>query len=248
MGMVNLSIVIPAYNEHHKIRQDILAADRFLNSEHLSGEIIIVDDGSIDHTAIHAKQAAGEVGTDCVIERLDRNSGKGCAVRTGVLKSRGEFVLFADSGNCIPFSEVKIGLKQIQSGPGQIAHGSRRLKGQIMRPQSLYRRICSQLFHWFLIHDIKRLGNLTDTQCGFKVYRGDIARELYSQSTINGFMFDIEIILLALSKGYRIHEFPVDWAWDPDSRLKPMHVAWHVFRDVLDLKKRFGPFLRDHRP
>ncbi len=247
--MVNLSIVIPAFNEHRKIHQDILAADRFITSERLSGEIIIVDDGSTDDTAAYAEKTAADVETNCIIERLEQNCGKGCAVRTGVLKSRGEFVLFADSGNCIPYAEAKIGMDHIRTGSWQLAHGSRRLsKGHIMRPQSLYRRVCSQLFHWFLIHDIKRLGNLTDTQCGFKVYRGDIARELYSQSTINGFMFDIEIILLALSQGYRIHEFPVDWAWDPDSRLKPLHVAWHVFRDILNLKKRFGPFLKENRP
>lgn len=246
--MINLSIVIPAFNEGHKIRQDILAADRFLVSEGIAGEIIIVDDGSTDDTAIDAEKTSNEVQTPCLIERLERNFGKGRAVRTGILKSRGDFVLFADSGNCIPYAEAKVGIEQIRSGQCGLAHGSRKLSNcHIKRPQSPYRKLCSHLFHWFLIHDIKRLGNLTDTQCGFKVYRGDIARELYAQSTVDGFMFDIEIILLALSNGCRIHEFPVDWAWDPDSRLKPMQVAWHVFRDLLSLKNRFGQFLKNNR-
>jgi dolichyl-phosphate beta-glucosyltransferase len=169
-------------------------------------------------------------------------------VRTGVLKSRGEFVLFADSGNCIPFRDANIGIKMMQAGECQIAHGSRKLSNcHIERPQSFYRKICSQLFHWFLIHDIKRLGNLTDTQCGFKLYRGDVAQELYAESIIDGFMFDIEIILLALSKGYQIHEFPVNWAWDPDSRLKPLHESLHIVRDLIGLKNRFGQFLREGR-
>lgn len=243
--MVNLSIIIPVFNEHHKIRQDILAGNRFLASEGMTGEIIIVDDGSTDDTCITAEKTADEIQTTCIIKQLGKNYGKGRAVRTGILNSRGEFVLFADSGNCISYADAKPGIELIDSEQCRIAHGSRKLsEGQIKRPQSPYRKICSQLFHWFLIHDIKRLGNLTDTQCGFKVYRGDIARELYAQSTIDGFMFDIEIILLALSKGYQIREFPVDWTCDPDSRLKPVREIYRIFRDLVDLKNRFRKFLR----
>lgn len=246
--MINLSIIIPVFNEYAKVQEDVLAADRCLISEGMTGEIIIVDDGSTDKTSTAAEKAADDVQTICFIEPLGRHHGKGRAVRTGVLKSRGEFVLFADSGNCTPYSEVITGIEMIRSGQCRIAHGSRKLSDcRIKRPQSLYRKICSQLFHWFLIHDIKRLGNLTDTQCGFKVYRGDVARELYAESIIDGFMFDIEIILLGLSKGYKIQEFPVNWTWDPDSRLKPMHEILNIFRDLVHLKKRFGQFLRESR-
>ena len=171
---------------------------------------------------------------------MEHNYGKGRAVRTGVLKSRGDYVLFADSGVCVPFADVLSGLDMIRSGHCQIAHGSRKLSGcHILRPQSVYRKICSRLFHWFLIHDIKLLGNLTDTQCGFKVYSGPVARELYAESRIDRFMFDIEIILLALARGYAIREFAVDWTCDPDSRLKPAKEAFDVFRDVIKLKRQF---------
>ena len=238
--MTKISIIIPAFNEQHKIQQDIVAADRFLISDNLSGEIIVVDDGSTDQTVMVAQNSANDIQTPCIVERLEENRGKGRAVRSGILKSRGKYVAFADSGVCIPFKQVKTGMDLIESGQSLIAHGSRKLSGcHISQPQSLYRRICSALFHWFLIHDIKRLGNLTDTQCGFKVYRGDIARELYTQSTIDGFMFDIEIIFLALSKDYQIREFAVDWTCDPDSRLKPAHEAAHVLTDILRLKRRF---------
>ena len=234
--MITLSIVIPVMNEENKIASDIVAADRFLVSENLSGEIIVVDDGSTDQTSPVAAKTAADIQTPCIIERLERNYGKGRAVRTGVLKSRGEYVLFADSGVCVPYAEAMVGLEMIRSGQCQIAHGSRKLSGcHILRPQSLYRKICSRLFHWFLIHDIKTLGNLTDTQCGFKVYSGPVA----SESRIDRFMFDIEIILLALSRGYTIREFAVDWAWDPDSRLKPAKEAFSVFADVLKLKRQF---------
>ena len=243
--MTKLSIIIPAFNEEHKIQQDILAADRFLTSEDLSGEIIVIDDGSTDQTSAAAEKTANNIQTPCIIERFEKNYGKGRAVRTGILKSQGDYVIFADSGNCVPFEQVKVGMALIESDQYQIAHGSRKMSDcHISRPQSFYRRICSGLFHWFLIRDIKRLGNLTDTQCGFKMYRGDIARELYAQSTIDGFTFDIEVILLALSSGHTIHEFPVDWTCDPDSRLKPTHEAIRVFTDLMRLKRRFNRFLK----
>ena len=243
--MIKLSIVIPAFNEQHKITQDIYAADTFLTSENIDGQIIVVDDGSTDKTADTARQAAAAIQTPCLVEQLEKNYGKGRAVRTGILKSQGQFVLFADSGNCVPYTESKIGIELIQSGQCSIAHGSRKLMpDHILRSQSVYRKICSRLFHWFLIHDIKRLGNLTDTQCGFKVYDGDIARQLYAQSTMDGFAFDIEIILLALSRELTIQEFPVDWTCDPDSRLKPAHEAVHVVSDLIRLKKKFRRLLK----
>jgi len=241
--------VIPVFNEQNKISRDILAADQFLTSEGLAGEIILVDDGSKDDTAKIAEKVAQTIQAECVIESLKEHRGKGFAVRTGILKSRGDFVAFSDSGCCVPYEEIQLGVNLISSGRCQIAHGSRKLaNGSILQPQPLYRQVCSKIFHWFLIHDIKRVGNLTDTQCGFKVYRGDIARELYSSSQIDGFMFDVEIILLALSQGYNILEFPVNWRCDPDSRLKPLHESWRVFRDLVRLKKRFGKFLADNTP
>lgn len=247
--MVTLSIIIPAYNEQNKIKEDILSADRFLTSESIEGEIIIVDDGSTDQTVAIAEKTSKNIQTRCIIDRLEKNFGKGKAVRSGVLNSQCDLVLFADSGNCIPYANVNKGIELIGSELFQIAHGSRKLSScQINRPQSAYRKICSQLFHWFLIHDIKRLCNLTDTQCGFKVYRGDVARELYAQSNIDGFMFDIEIILLALANGYSVCEFPVNWTCDLDSRLKPMHQFYQVFRDLVRLKKRFGKFLAENSP
>jgi dolichyl-phosphate beta-glucosyltransferase len=243
--MINVSIIIPAFNEQYKIQQDIVAADRFLTSDNHSGEIIIIDDGSTDETWAAAKKITKNIQTPCIVERLKKNYGKGRAVRTGILKSQGEYVIFADSGNCVPFEYVKVGMALIESNQCQIAHGSRKISScHISRPQSFYRRICSRLFHWFLIHDIKRLGNLTDTQCGFKIYRGDIARKLYDQSTIDSFTFDIEVILLALSSGHTIREFPVDWTCDPDSRLKPIHEAIRVFTDLVRLKRRFNRFLK----
>ena len=94
------------------------------------------------------------------------------------------------------------------------------------------------------MHVTKIPPHLTDTQCGFKVYDGSAARQLYAESTIDGFMFDIEVILLALSKGYNIGEFPVSWTCDPDTRLKPAHETLRILTDLIHLKRRFGSFLK----
>ncbi|HDS84561.1 MAG TPA: glycosyltransferase [Phycisphaerales bacterium] len=245
---IGLSIVIPTFQEARKVGGDIAAASEFLTRFPDGGEILIADDGSRDQTADVAEQCAARSPVSVRVLRLERNRGKGCAVRTGILESRGRYVMFADSGCCVPYQEAMTGIELIQSGRCQIAHGSRKMSvSHIHRPQSWYRRLCSRLFHWLLIHDLKRLANLTDTQCGFKVYDGQIARCLYAVSTIDGFMFDVEIILLAMKYGYRICEFPVDWSWDPDSRLKPSHEAIKVLRDLIWLKHQYGDVLSTQR-
>lgn len=245
-GQVGLSIVIPAFEESRKVCGDIAAAAAFLETLPNGGEILVVDDGSRDKTADIAEQCAAQTPVPTRIIRLQRNRGKGCAVRTGILESRGRYVMFADSGGCVPYEEAMTGITLIESGVCQIAHGSRKMSvSHIHRPQSGYRRLCSKLFHWLLIRDLKRRINLTDTQCGFKVYNGDIARCLYAVSTIDGFMFDIEIILLAMKYGHAIREFPVDWSWDPDSRLKPAHEAVRVLRDLVWLKHQYSDVLTE---
>lgn len=243
--MTELSIIIPAYNEAAKIAKDMAAADAFLVSRSMSGQIIVVDDGSVDNTSETARQTAKRLATPCIVERVE-HKGKGSAVRTGILKSTGDYVLFADSGGCVPFPDVMAGIELIRSGECQVAHGSRKLtQGKIRRHQSWFRKLCSGGFHWLLIPDIKSLTGLTDTQCGFKVYPGDVARKLYSKSGIDGFMFDIEVVLLAIEAGYTIAEFGVHWTCDPDSRLKPVRHSPQILMDTLRLKRRFRRLLQN---
>lgn len=238
--MVYLSIIIPALNESCKIHKDIEAACRYIESWDLPGEIIVVDDGSTDSTAEVVREISKHSDMPCILLQLDRNYGKGRAIKTGILKSKGRFVLFADSGNCVPFADADIGFEMIASGKCQIAHGSRKLRAsRIHPPRSLYRKFCSALFHRLLAFQIKPLARFSDTQCGFKLYDGTVARRLFEQSRINGFMFDIEIILLAISCGYTISEFPIHWTPDPDSRLRPIPQSLNILSDLIELKKRF---------
>ncbi|OGD35101.1 MAG: hypothetical protein A2V45_08445 [Candidatus Aminicenantes bacterium RBG_19FT_COMBO_58_17] len=234
---MDISIVIPAFNEAGKIGRDIESASTFLHENGFGGEVIVVDDGSSDDTAGEARRANVLPPIRKIILRLESNSGKGAAVRRGILESRGEVVLYADSGTCIPYGNALSVIKRIAAGELDIALASRRLKGTLIkRDRPLRRRIISRLFHRAAVIIAGLPRRITDSQCGFKVYEGKAARELFAGLATPGFLFELEIILKALRRGYRLEEFPVEWTCDLDSRLRPAVQAGSVFRELLKVR------------
>ena len=229
---MDLSIVIPAYNEAAKIRSDIKAAAAFLKKHQISGEIIIVDDGSTDGTAKTAKNTTVLPGVKLLVLQLKNHTGKGNAIRSGIQASSGNLVMFADSGLCVPYSEALKGISLIRNSECDIAHGSRKLpESDIVLPQPWHRRFFSTLFRLLLIAFMKIPVRFSDTQCGFKIYDGEVGRSLYGDSFTNGFMLDVEIILRVLNSGYRIEEFPIQWRCDRDSRLSVTRSPWRIFAE-----------------
>lgn len=236
---MDLSIVIPAYNEQNKVARDVESAAAFLLREGMTGEIIVVDDGSDDDTARAAAETEVPPQVERHVLRYTPNRGKGCAVKTGVLASKGDYVLFADVGLCIPLDNALRGLEPIRHGQCEIAHGSRKLPDSVLvRKQPLHRRIMSRVFRKVAGLMMGIPGRLTDTQCGFKVYRGDVARELFAACRTERFMFDIEILLRALRKGYRVVEFPVEWRCDIDTRLHPAHDGAGAFAELRRIRRQ----------
>src|SRR4051812_29879180 len=143
---MDLSIVIPAYNEAHKIARDIIAAGEFMTRNNLIGEIIVADDGSPDGTAETAQHVTPPSPIELKVLKLDHR-GKGSAVREGMKLSRGDFALFADSGLCIPFDDVLPMLDALRNNKCDIAHASRKLKESVIdRSQTRYRRFLSWAF------------------------------------------------------------------------------------------------------
>lgn len=235
---MDLSIVIPAYEESKKIARDIKAAAQFLRSNALAGEIIVVDDSSRDQTSEIARKVyvPPEIHFDVI--RYEPHHGKGCAVRTGMKATTGQYVMFADCGLCIPYGNALQGLEMLRQDQCDIAHGSRRMiESDILRDQPWHRRLFSRAFKAVVRALLGVPRRLTDTQCGFKMYKGDVARILYGECVTDGFMFDIEIILRATRKGYRIREFPVEWACDLDSRLSVTRTPWPVLAELVELKR-----------
>jgi dolichyl-phosphate beta-glucosyltransferase len=234
---MDFSIIIPVYNEAAKIKADILAAEEFLCSTCFEGEIIVVDDGSTDETekSVRQVQVRQEVTLKFIPNEVHK--GKGSTVRQGILASSGKIVMFSDSGSCIPFEQALRGVKLLEKQSCDVAHASRKLPdSEILSHQSLYRRFCSRIFRFLAITIACVPRNLSDTQCGFKVYKGNIARKIYNQSKINGFLFDIEIILLAIQNSYKIKEFPVSWRCDKDSRLSGLSF-FGIVRELLQMRR-----------
>jgi dolichyl-phosphate beta-glucosyltransferase len=234
---VDISIVIPAYNEAGKIARDIEGAAAFVVENGWSGEVIVVDDGSADGTAEAAWRADPGPAVSRLIITLARNAGKGAAVRRGILASRGETVVYADSGSCIPYANALPAIRKILAGRLDVGLASRRLKETVIRrPQPRGRRMVSRLFHWAAIWFAGLPRRITDSQCGFKVYRGDVARSLFAGLSTTGFLFEVETILRAVRLGLRVEEFPVEWTCDLDTRLRPAAHAGGVIRELVRVR------------
>lgn len=236
----DLSIVIPAFNEAGKIARDVEQAAGFCVGNGFSGEVIVVDDGSDDETSQAAQKAAVPDAIDLKVLRLERNTGKGAAVRIGVLATSGKVVLFADSGSCVPFRNALPWIKLLFDGDLDLALASRRHRDTVIkRNRPWRRRVMSRSFHWaaVLIAGLPRW--IRDSQCGFKLFRGEVGRELFEETGTSGFLFDIEVLLRAVRAGYVIAEFPVEWSCDLDTRLRPRAVAASVLRGLFRLRGLF---------
>lgn len=237
---MQLSIIIPAWNEAGKIAGDIREISLYIKNVNPSTELIIVDDGSSDNTAEIAENAADYDSFDIKVIRYSPHRGKGCAVRKGILESLGDVVMFMDSGQNVTLEFITSGLKLIKQRSCDILIGSRYLPESVIKKKLIwYRRLISYIFR----QNVKRYFHLpefvTDTQCGFKFFKGDIARELFGKSGSDGFIFDLEIILLALEKKYKICEFPIEWRCDRDSRLSLVRSFIPILRDLRKLKQHF---------
>jgi dolichyl-phosphate beta-glucosyltransferase len=239
----DLSIVIPAYKESAKIERDIVAAAEFLADNRISGEIVVVDDGSPDDTAERAAALRSRF-ANLIVLSYQPNRGKGHAVRYGVLRARGRIVMFADAGLCVPFEIAKIGMAMIDMGMCDIAYGSRRMRGSIVVAQPFYRRLGSRAYKFF-IHAFMGIPlYVSDTQCGFKLYRREVARALFEVAFTDGFMFDTEILLRALHGNYRLLEFPVLWSNDPDTRFNPVRHTLRLLRELIKIRYKLSPLGR----
>jgi dolichyl-phosphate beta-glucosyltransferase len=225
----DLSIVIPAYNEQSRLGATVRDAAEYCRGLGRTFELIIVDDGSRDGTSAVGRLLAEEFPEVRVI-RLAANHGKGYAVRSGVVNALGQSVLFADADGATPIAEIGRLDAALASG-ADIAIGSRALRAQGVRVQAkTYRRIIGRTFHRM----VKFLADagVEDTQCGFKLFRSSVAHDLFSRMRMNGFSFDVELLMMAKRRGYRVAEIPVNWTHQPGSKVS---LYWDSIRMATDL-------------
>jgi dolichyl-phosphate beta-glucosyltransferase len=239
-----LTVIIPAYNEEKRLPPHLGRALDYLHEHFPAFELIVVDDGSTDRTAEAVGAAlAGEPRARLITYQPNR--GKGRAVRTGVLASRGEAVVFLDADFSTPVDEIPRALARLRNA--DIVIGSRDLPGAEVRPtQPLFRRLASGVF------DVAKktmvgLWDIKDTQCGFKAYEGALARQLFALGQVDRFMFDVELLYLAKRAGLRIVEMPVRWADAPGSKVRFWEGLVNMFRDLWRIRTHRYPVIVPER-
>jgi dolichyl-phosphate beta-glucosyltransferase len=232
---VDLSIVIPAYNEEHRLLPTLERLDAYLRAQPLSYEIVVVDDGSRDGTAALVERTAAIISGLRLI-RQTPNRGKGAAVRVGMLAANGQIRAMCDADGSMPPEQLSQLLAPIIACKAAIAIGSRYAPGaRTATPQPRYRvlwsRLCNKVIQRSLVPGVR------DTQCGFKAFTAEAARELFSVARIDGWAFDLEILALARRSGIAIEEVGVEWADDGRSRVNPLKDMWKVVREALTIRK-----------
>ncbi len=258
MNAGSLTLVLPAYNEEARLgsaldelfgylaRRGERARDGAPGSAVLPEaiDVLVVDDGSTDRTA-DIVRTRPEAAPDAAIplRLLTRpHAGKGAAVAAGMLAAGGELVVFADCDMATPPDEIPLLVAALERA--DVALGSRvQADGTDMRAsQPLYRRLLGRAFH--ALASAWVVGPVQDTQCGFKGFRREAARDLFARQRITSIVFDVEIIYLARRRHYRLVVVPIRWADRRGSRMRPgpllaLRVAWDLFRIPL-LHRRLG--------
>lgn len=235
---MNLSIIIPVYNEEKRIVKTLQSVETFLcqhKARWQNAEVIVVSDGSQDNTENAVKHLMTKF-KELKFIGYPINKGKGYAVRTGVAASMGRIVIFMDADGATPITELNKLSDIMVNNKADIVIGSRRMpETNIMKKQPIHRIFIGHVFSYItrLILQVPFL----DTQCGFKVFNGNIGRELFGKCNSDGFAFDVEILYMAIQSGVRVVEHGVDWNDDADSRVSPLQDGFKMLKCIIRLKK-----------
>lgn len=212
-----------------------MAANAFLAKQPFESEIIVVENGSQDLTAVVAEAFAAEHPRVRVIR--ERGRGKGLAVRRGMLEARGQYRFFADVDLSMPIEEVLKFLPPHLVGY-EVAIGSREAPGARRFNEPTYRhiqgRVFSNLVKWFA------LPGFEDTQCGFKCFSAAAAQDLFRAQVFDGMSFDVEVLFIARQRGYKIVEVPVDWYYRSESRVDPLREPIRMLRDIFTIRRNWA--------
>ena len=232
-----VSVVIPAFRESERIADTISAVLSHFSELGDDLEVIVADDGSDDSTAEAALQAAGGQSRVKVV-RLAAHTGKGAAVRAGIIESTGGSVLVVDADLAIPLGEYAALEARLEAG-ADVVIGSKELgrrEGRVRQP--LLRTAMGRIFN--LVVRALVLPGLWDTQAGFKLFRGAAAREMAPESRLDGFAYDVEMLALARRRGLRVVEVPVSCRPVGQTSVRVVSDSLVMLRDLVGLRVRFG--------
>ena len=232
--LLDLSIVIPAYNEEFRLPKTLEAIFAWLGSRPSSSEVIVVDDGSSDRTR-EIVAALWEKHPSLRLVPNGQNRGKGYSVRHGMLEARGEIILFSDADLSTPIEEADKLLTSMREGGYDIAIGSRAVDRSLIEVhQSAGREqagiLFNQLVRWIVGIEF------SDTQCGFKAFRRERSRIIFEQQRVERFGFDPEILFLAQRHGLRVAEVPVRWRHDAATKVNVVADGTQMFLELLGIR------------
>jgi glycosyltransferase involved in cell wall biosynthesis len=235
VSFVDLSIVVPAYNEELRLSPTLARLHRYLSTQPLRYEIIVVDDGSKDGTCALVEKTATEM-PNLRLVRQTPNRGKGAAVRMGMLAARGQIRVMCDADGSMPPEQLPALLAPIIACKSAISIGSRYAPGaktDVHQPRYrvLWSRLCNKVIQRSLVPGVR------DTQCGFKAFTAEAARDLFAVARIDGWAFDLEILALARRRGIGITEVGVEWSDDGRSRVNPLKDMWKVISEAVAIRR-----------
>ena len=232
---VDLSIVVPAYNEEHRLPPTLARLSAYLATQPLRWEIVVVDDGSRDATCAVVEAAMATI-PNLRLVRQSPNRGKGAAVRLGMLAARGQIRVMSDADGSMSPDQLPRLLAPLVACTADIAIGSRYAEGaKTDVKQPLYRVLWSRLANRVIQRSL--VPGVRDTQCGFKAFTAEAARALFELGRIDGWAFDLEILALARRAGFAIAEVGVEWTDDRRSRVNPIKDMWKVVREAMTIRK-----------
>lgn len=228
----SLSVVIPAYNEAVRLGKTLSAVVNYLRESAPEAEVIVVDDGSTDHTAALAREVLNDSGTlRTSVISYKSNLGKGRAVRLGLLAARGEVTLFSDADLSTPISEAPKLVDPIVNGQFDVTFGSRALDRRLIGVHQSWRREQGGRVFNLVVRLATGLP-FWDTQCGFKAFRMSVCRPLVEAATVDRFGFDVELLYLAFRAGLRLKEVPVRWDHNEGSKISLMSDSFRMVGEV----------------
>ena len=237
-----LSIIIPAFNEEHRLPKTLGEIFGFLQNQSYQSEVIVVDNGSTDKT----------YETALSFQRKDPNlvvlyeplRGKGLAVRRGMLTSRGEYRFMCDADLSMPIEEISHFLPPFGEAI-DIAIASREAPGAVRYHEPSYR-------HWGgrginLLIRLLAIPGVHDTQCGFKMFSESAALKIFPLQTLDNWSFDIEVLYIALKLGFDIKEVPISWYFNPETKLSPLRDALRMVIDIAIIHLNGWRGVYDHK-
>ena len=231
MSRTSLSIVIPAYNEEQRLPATLTQVTDFLQARGGSYEVLVVVNGSTDRTAEVTKAAAERDPNVRLI--LTSLRGKGRAVKIGVGEASGEQVVFCDADLSTPIDEA-VGLADRLDDRYQIVIATREGQGAHRIGEPYARHLMGRVFNGIV--RALAVPGIQDTQCGFKAFTRDCARDVFPRQTIVGFGFDVELLYIARRRGFGVLEVPVTWEYRSSSRVDPLRDTFRMVADILRVR------------